>query len=190
MDLLFASGNKNKAREVRNLLNGHDVKTPSDFGIDNFEVEEDGETLRENAYKKAKALYDLTKTDVFADDTGLFVEALGGRPGVHAHRYAGLNPTDSDNRKKLLSELKGVDNRRAAFKTTIAYINKNGETFYFEGVLDGSIGLREVGENNFGYDSIFVPEGSQKSLAEISSDEKNKISHRSRAVEEFRKFLG
>lgn len=190
MELLFATGNKDKLKEVKEMLSNDSIKMPIDIGISNFEVVEDGNTLEENSYKKAIALYQLTGRAVFADDTGLFVKALDNRPGVHSHRYASANATYEDNRKKLLDELSNKDDRSAYFETVISYINLNGEVFRFTGRLDGYISEIEKGSGEFGYDKIFIPENSQKSLAEMTIEEKNQISHRARAMAKFKKFLG
>lgn len=190
MELLFATGNKDKLKEVKEMLSNDSIKMPIDIGISNFDVVEDGNTLEENSYKKASALYQLTGRAVFADDTGLFVKALDNRPGVHSHRYASANATYEDNRKKLLDELSNKDDRSAYFETVISYINLNGEVFRFTGRLDGYISEIEKGSGEFGYDKIFIPENSQKSLAEMTIEEKNQISHRARAMAKFKKFLG
>lgn len=189
MQLLFATGNKDKLKEVKKMLSNDSIKMPIDIGIKNFEVVEDGKTLEENSYKKAYELYKLTGRAVFADDTGLFVKALDNRPGVHSHRYASANATYEDNRKKLLDELSDKEDRSAYFETVISYIDSNGEVFYFTGRLDGYISEIEKGEEEFGYDKIFIPENSQQSLAELSIEEKNQISHRARAMEKFKEFL-
>lgn len=189
MELLFASGNKDKLIEVRKLLASEDIKMPQDLGITNFEVVEDGETLKDNAYKKAHALYKLTGKPVFSDDTGLFVKALDNRPGVYSHRYAGENCSYQDNRDKLLRELKDKDDRSASFKTVIAYIDENGHDSYFEGILEGSISEIEKGSGEFGYDKIFIPTNTDLSLAQMTTEEKNQISHRARAMQKFKEFL-
>lgn len=190
MELLFATGNKDKLKEVKEMLSNDSIKMPIDIGISNFDVVEDGNTLEENSYKKASALYQLTGRAVFADDTGLFVKALDNRPGVHSHRYASANATYEDNRKKLLDELSNKDDRSAYFETVISYINLKGEVFRFTGRLDGYISEIEKGSGEFGYDKIFITENSQKSLAEMTIEEKNQISHRARAMAKFKKFLG
>ena len=189
MQLLFATGNKDKLKEVKKMLANDSIKMPIDIGINDFDVVEDGKTLKENSYKKAYELYKLTGRSVFADDTGLFVKAIGNRPGVHSHRYASANATYEDNRKKLLDELSDKEDRSAYFETVISYIDSKGKVFYFTGRLDGYISEIEKGEGEFGYDKIFIPENSQKSLAELSIEEKNQISHRARAMEKFKEFL-
>ena len=156
MQLVFASNNLNKLEQVKLLLDNDKVLMPKDVGIDNFDVIEDGSTLKENAFKKAYALYKLTKSKVFSDDTGLFVNSLNNRPGIYAHRYAGEDATDKDNRNKLLSELKDKDNRDAYFLTVICFIDDDGKDYYFEGRLDGTIAEHELGDGGFGYDKIFM----------------------------------
>lgn len=190
MELLFATGNKDKLIEVKKMLSNDSIKMPIEIGISDFDVVEDGETLEENSYKKAYELYKLTSRAVFADDTGLFVKAIDNRPGVYSHRYASENATYEDNRKKLLDELSDKEDRSAYFKTVISYIDSKGEVYYFTGRLDGYISDIEKGDGDFGYDKIFIPEKTQKSLAQLTIEEKNQISHRARAMEKFKEFLG
>lgn len=189
MQLVFASNNINKLEQVKLLLENDKVVMPIDVGVQGFDVIEDGLTLKENAYKKAHELYKITKKKVFSDDTGLFVEALDGRPGIYAHRYAGEDATDKDNREKMLEELKDSDNRKAYFKTVICFIDDDGKDYYFEGKLDGEIARKELGEGGFGYDKIFYVEKYDKSLGQMEIDFKNQISHRGLAMKEFKKFL-
>lgn len=189
MQLVFASNNINKLEQVKLLLENDKVVMPIDVGVKGFDVIEDGLTLKENAYKKAHELYKVTKKKVFSDDTGLFVEALDGRPGIYAHRYAGEDATDKDNREKMLEELKDSDNRKAYFKTVICFIDDDGKDYYFEGKLDGEIARKELGEGGFGYDKIFYVEKYDKSLGQMEIDFKNQISHRGLAMKEFKKFL-
>lgn len=189
MQLVFASNNINKLEQVRLLLDNDKVLMPKDVGIEGFDVVEDGKTLKENAFKKANELYKLTKTKVFSDDTGLFVKALHNRPGIYAHRYAGEDATDKDNRDKLLSELKDKNNRDAYFLTVICFIDDDGKDYYFEGRLDGKISENELGDGGFGYDKLFYVEKYGKSLAQMEISFKNKISHRGLAMKEFKKYL-
>lgn len=189
MKLFFASNNVNKLEQVKLLLDNDQVLMPKDIGIDNFDVIEDGETLKDNAFKKANELYKLKKTKVFSDDTGLFVKSLDNRPGIYAHRYAGENATDKDNRDKLLAELSGKDNREAYFLTVICFIDDDGKAYYFEGKLNGTIAKNELGDGGFGYDKIFYVDKYDKSLAQMEINFKNKISHRGLAMKEFKKFL-
>ena len=189
MELLFATGNKDKLIEVKKMLANDSIKMPIEIGINDFDVVEDGKTLKENSYKKAYELYKLTGRAVFADDTGLFVKAIDNRPGVYSHRYASANATYEDNRKKLLEELFDKEDRSAYFETVISYIDSNGEVFHFKGRLDGYISDIEKGDGDFGYDKIFIPENTKQSLAELTIEEKNQISHRARAMEKFKEFL-
>ncbi|WP_296113608.1 RdgB/HAM1 family non-canonical purine NTP pyrophosphatase [uncultured Anaerococcus sp.] len=189
MKLVFASNNENKLKQVKLLLNHDKIYLPKDLGIENFDVIEDGNTLRENAFKKAHELYKLTKADVFSDDTGLFVKALDNRPGIYSHRYAGEDATDKDNRVKLLSELENFSNRDAYFETVVCFISKDGKAHYFKGKLDGKISLEEKGEGGFGYDKIFYVNKYGKTLAEMDIEFKNKISHRGLAIKKFKEFL-
>lgn len=189
MQLVFASNNLNKLEQVKLLLDNDKVLMPKDVGIDNFDVIEDGSTLKVNAFKKAYALYKLTKSKVFSDDTGLFVNSLNNRPGIYAHRYAGEDATDKDNRDKLLSELKDKDNRDAYFLTVICFIDDDGKDYYFEGRLDGTIAEHELGDGGFGYDKIFYVDKLGKSLGQMDVLFKNQISHRGLAMKKFKEFL-
>lgn len=189
MEIVFATGNKDKLKQVELMLKDIVLKSPKDFGYENFEVDEDKDTLEGNAYKKAMTFYNLTKIPTFSDDTGLFVEALDNRPGVFAHRYAGENATYKDNRVKLLDELSGKENRKAYFKTVICFVDKNSKAHYFEGRLNGVITEREIGPYDFGYDQIFKPDNSNLTLGQMKASEINKISHRSKAIKNFVNFL-
>lgn len=189
MQLVFASNNINKLEQVKLLLDNDRVLMPKDVGIEGFDVIEDGKTLKENAFKKANELYKLTKKKVFSDDTGLFVSALDNRPGIYAHRYAGENASDKDNRDKLLKELSDKDNRDAYFLTVICFIDEDGKDYYFEGRLDGKISETELGDGGFGYDKIFYVEKYEKSLGQMDINFKNQISHRGLAMKEFKNFL-
>lgn len=190
MKIVLATSNKDKVREIKEIL-GENIKiyTTKDYNIDNFEVEEDGETLKENAYKKAKTLYDILKVPTLADDTGLFVKSLDLRPGVYSHRYAGDNPTYKDNRDKLLEELKNCENRDAYFKTTVSFIDDKGKDYYFDGQINGEISKKEYGDKDFGYDQIFKVKELDKTFGQMTDEEKNLYSHRSLALEKFKKFL-
>lgn len=186
MTLLFATGNIDKLKQVELMIDN--LKSPKDFDLDDIDVVEDGKSLKENAYKKAKTYFDLAKVPTISDDTGLFVEALDNRPGIYAHRYAGEDASYKDNRDKLLSELKDKDNRDAYFKTLVCYIDENGKDYYFEGILEGTITKEEIGQYEFGYDQIFLPKGSDRTLGQMTEKEINQISHRSKAIESFVKF--
>lgn len=189
MELVFASNNINKLEQVKLLLDNDKVVMPKDIAIEDFDVVEDGLTLKANAFKKASELYKLTKRKVFSDDTGLFVKALDNRPGIYAHRYAGEDATDKDNRDKLLEELADKDCRDAYFLTVICFIDEDGKDYYFEGRLDGTIATKELGNGGFGYDKLFYVKKYDKSLAQMDINFKNQISHRGLAMKELKKFL-
>ena len=152
------------------------------------EIPEEQETLEGNALQKARYLHDRTGLDCFADDTGLEVEALGGAPGVHSARYATDGHDFAANNRLLLKNLQGVGNRRARFRTVIALI-LNGEEHLFEGVVEGRIIDHETGHEGFGFDPLFVPDGCERTFAEMSAAEKNAISHRGRAVRKLAEYL-
>jgi XTP/dITP diphosphohydrolase len=188
MQLVFATRNKNKVNEIRSVLT-NDIQLKTLDEISCFEeLAETGETLEENAVQKAKYVHDNYRVNCFADDTGLEVEALGGRPGVRSARYAGESANAQDNINLLLTELDGVENRAAKFKTVIALFI-NGEEFLFEGIIQGSIADLPRGENGFGYDPIFVPAGQQKTFAEMTFEEKNEMSHRTIAISGLAEFF-
>lgn len=179
--LVFATHNPNKKREVAQMLEGHyDVTDLNDLGLAE-EIPEHGTTLEENAEIKARFVYEKFGVNCFADDTGLEVEALQGAPGVHTARYAGETKDANANMNKLLLELKGHEKRAAQFRTAICLILE-GETYHFEGIVRGSIRRSRSGEEGFGYDPVFEPDGYDITFAEMHSEEKNRISHRGRAV--------
>lgn len=186
--IFFGTGNRKKIGEILQILG-------DTFEVKNFgdlaeipEVEETESTLQGNARLKAEAFFQLTGLPCFADDTGLEVEALNGAPGVYSARYAGPEGDAQRNMEKLLGALSGESNRKAAFRTVIAWYD-GSEIQYFEGKLAGEIIDTPRGTNGFGYDPIFVPEGYTQTLAELSADEKNKISHRGIAVRKFAAYL-
>lgn len=186
-ELYFASANQNKIKEVNALLPPSMVVRGIQ-GLVNGDLEETGETLQENALMKARAIYNLTGVPSFADDTGLEVESLNGEPGVFSARYAGPQRNDADNINKLLSELKGKPSRKARFRTVIAFVNGD-EQHLFEGIVNGRISEQLKGENGFGYDPVFVPDGGEQTFAEMSLTDKNAISHRGRAFRAFAAFM-
>lgn len=186
--LVFATNNAHKLEEVAAML-GERIELLSlrDIGC-HADIPETGKTLEENALIKARYVNEHFGTDCFADDTGLEVEALGGEPGVYSARYAGGEGHDAvANMKKLLTRLQGVDNRRARFRTVIALI-RNGQTYEFEGIVNGTIITEPHGDGGFGYDPVFVPDGYSQTFAELG-DVKNHISHRARAVQKLVDFL-
>lgn len=187
-ELVFATNNSHKLYEVQHLLgDSFKLLSLSDIGFSD-EIPEDYDTLELNASQKAWHIYNKYKIDCFADDTGLEVDALGGRPGVFSARYAGEDKDPQANMKKLLNELHGSTNRKARFRTVISLII-GGDEFRFEGIVDGQIILDGRGEKGFGYDPVFLPEGYSITFAEMDLDSKNKISHRSRAVNALVAFL-
>ncbi|NLJ44210.1 MAG: non-canonical purine NTP diphosphatase [Bacteroidales bacterium] len=188
MDLIFASNNKHKIKEINNILgNSFRLLSLSDVNIDE-DIAENETTLEGNALAKARYVHEATGMDVFADDTGLEVEALGGRPGVHSARFAGENKNSDANIDKLLLLLEGKSNRNARFRTVIALI-LNGTEYLFEGIVNGSIIDEKRGSQGFGYDPVFIPENRGLTFAEMDLDAKNRISHRARAFEKLRAFL-
>lgn len=188
MDLIFASNNKHKIKEINNILgNSFRLLSLSDVNIDE-DIAENETTLEGNALAKARYVHEATGMDVFADDTGLEVEALGGRPGVHSARFAGENKNSDANIDKLLLLLEGKSNRNARFRTVIALILK-GTEYLFEGIVNGSIIDEKRGSQGFGYDPVFIPENRGLTFAEMDLDAKNRISHRARAFEKLRAFL-
>lgn len=188
MKWVFASKNERKVSEIRAMLPDRIIlQSLNDIGWD-ADIEETGATLEANALIKAKAVFEATGMPCFADDSGLEVVALNGHPGVHSARYAGPEKSDFNNCEKLLSELKGVENRNAKFKTVIAYVDDQG-SHLFTGEVHGSILHEFRGNLGFGYDPLFVPNGWTKTFAEVTKEEKNSISHRAIAFQKFMDFL-
>jgi XTP/dITP diphosphohydrolase len=188
MELIFASNNKNKIREINHAL-GDSFKLLSltDINMED-DIPENELTLEGNALQKARHIFNVTGMNVFADDTGLEVEALDGRPGVHSARFAGIDKDSDANIEKLLKLLGNSDNRKARFRTVIALI-LNGREHIFEGIVTGTIISERRGRNGFGYDPVFVPEGNKHTFAEMDLNEKNMMSHRARAFEKLKSFL-
>lgn len=188
MKIVFATNNAHKLAEVRAVLgNGYELLTLSEVGITE-EIPETGTTLEENASLKARYVYERTGLDCFADDTGLEVEALNGAPGVHSARYATDGHDFKANNRKLLAELSGQSNRKARFRTVISLM-LSGREQQVEGIVEGRITEGESGAEGFGYDPLFIPEGHDRTFAEMTADEKNSMSHRGRAVEALRRLL-
>jgi len=192
-ELVLATRNPHKGAELVALLSdlGIRIRTLAEFP-DAPEVAEDGQTCEANAVKKAQAIMQHTGRTAVADDTGLEVDALGGRPGVHAARYAGPNATYEDNWRKLLRELEGVprERRRACFITVAAIARPSAKVEVVDGVLEGLIAEEPAGIQGFGYDPVFFVPEAGKTLAELTADEKNRISHRARALAKVRNMLG
>lgn len=197
MRLVFASNNAHKLAEVRAMMPAEvEVLSLSDIGFDS-EIEETGTTLEENSRIKAEAVYHwindqmvngqmVNVSGIFADDTGLEIDALGGKPGVYTARWAG---EPAANRKKALSELAGKTDRGAQFRTVITLIKMNGERLAVSGIVRGRIAEEEYGEGGFGYDPVFIPDGYDKTFGELPAEIKNGISHRGRAIAALVKLL-
>ncbi|MBS1518242.1 MAG: RdgB/HAM1 family non-canonical purine NTP pyrophosphatase [Bacteroidetes bacterium] len=191
--LLVASGNDNKVMEIRSVLSEtgmEKILSLKDFGI-SLEVEENGITLEENAVIKAKAVFKLMGIPVISDDTGLFVDALKGEPGVYSARYAGPEGSYQDNCDLLLSNMKHADDKspNAYFKCVICLMESAEDLKLFEGICTGRISEIPRGKNGFGYDPVFIPSGYDKTFAELEYDEKNKISHRGIALMKLKDYL-
>ncbi|MBF0440292.1 MAG: RdgB/HAM1 family non-canonical purine NTP pyrophosphatase [Oligoflexales bacterium] len=184
--LYLASNNRHKLTELKSIISsGHwDIRLCSELS-ERISWEETGATFEENARIKALAVKKYTNHAVLADDSGLCVHYLGQAPGVHSSRYSGEGATDEINRKKLLEALKDIplENRSAEFICCLVFIDENGKESVFKGTCKGKIIDREKGSNGFGYDPLFLIEGSRKTMAELSSDEKNSLSHRRRALD-------
>jgi XTP/dITP diphosphohydrolase len=188
MELIFATNNKHKIREISDLLdNRFKVLGLADVSITD-DIPEDADNLADNALYKARYVHERTGMNVFADDTGLEVNALNGAPGVHSARYAGADKNPDNNIIKLLKQLEGTTNRKARFRTVIALIFDNRE-YLFEGKVEGEIIQNRKGTGGFGYDPVFMPKGYDKTFAEIPLSEKNKISHRAQAMKKLLAFL-
>jgi XTP/dITP diphosphohydrolase len=188
-EIVIATQNEGKIREIGDLLSDIPIRLIPALNIPDVPaVIESERSLQGNAIKKAQALFEFTGIPSLADDTGLEVDSLDGRPGVLSARYAGDDATDADNRALLLHELEGIANRRARFSTVAAFVDHLG-IYLFEGTCEGTIRLSESGSEGFGYDAVFIPQGFDASFAEMSVSAKNKISHRGKALAKFRAFM-
>jgi XTP/dITP diphosphohydrolase len=185
--ILFATNNINKLKEIRSSVQKYKIVSLKDLNI-NEEIPETGNTLKANAFQKARYVYEKTGLNCFADDTGLEIDYLNGRPGVYSARYAGEKCSSENNMKKVLVELTNSSNRNAVFKTVIALII-DGNKYFFEGKVKGVILKEKSGIDGFGYDPIFKPNGFNQSFAEMSITQKNEISHRGIAVRKLIDFL-
>lgn len=187
--LTMASNNAHKLEEISQKLaySGIEILGLKESGI-TAELPETGDTLEYNAWEKANEVYSMFGKNCISDDTGLEVDALGGQPGVYSARYAGENASYEDNVTKLLTEMNGKQNRKAKFRTVICLL-LDGIENRFEGIIHGQIAEKPSGKGGFGYDSVFIPDGYDKTFAEMTTDEKNKISHRAIAVEKLVRFL-
>jgi XTP/dITP diphosphohydrolase len=186
--LLFATNNSHKLREVSEIIgNELEIIGLSDIGF-NGDIPETEETLEGNARQKAQFIFGKTKMNCFADDTGLEIDALDGRPGVYSARYAGEECSFTDNINKVLEELAGIENRKAKFRCIICLI-LDGEEYLFEGRIDGVITKARKGDTGFGYDPVFIPNGYQQTFAEMPPYLKNGVSHRGRAMVKMMTFV-
>ena len=191
MKIILATHNRDKEKELQKSLKGLNIEICSLFDFPEIgDIEETGTTLLENSLLKARTVFNITGIPAIADDTGLEVSFLNGAPGVYSARYAGDNVSYQENVTKLLNELDGVpsDKRLARFRTVVTYIDKN-EELWAEGYIDGVISETIIGDSGFGYDPVFFVPHIGKTFAELSSDEKNKISHRGIALQKLRKIL-
>lgn len=188
MKLIFATNNSNKVNEIRSALNDSlHIISLKEAGIDK-DIPEPHDTLEANASEKSNVIYEMTGENCFSEDTGLEVAALNGAPGVISARYAGENAGYDDNVKKLLKEMRDEENRKARFRTVISLIC-NGEETKFEGICEGRITEIAKGDNGFGYDPVFIPDGSDKTFAEMTMEEKKEFSHRNKAVQKLVLYL-
>jgi XTP/dITP diphosphohydrolase len=188
MELVFASNNEHKIKEIRSILgNSFTLLSLSDLNITE-DIPENEQTLEGNALSKVRYIHNSTGVNVFADDTGLEIDALDGLPGVHSARFAGEKKDSSANIEKVLKMLGTTKNRKARFRTVIALILEKNE-YLFEGVVSGNIISKKRGAEGFGYDPVFIPDGKNQTFAEMDLSEKNKISHRARAFEKLREFM-
>ena len=188
MKLIFATNNQNKIAEIKAALTqGLEIVTLNEAGI-NIEIDEPFDTLEENAREKATVIFGITKQNCFSEDTGLEVIALNGKPGVKSARYAGDEADNKKNIALLLKNMEGIDERNAQFKTVICLLLNNKE-YLFTGICTGKINSKETGSMGFGYDAVFTPDGADKTFAEMSMDEKNKYSHRKKALQKLINFL-
>jgi len=188
MKLIFATNNQHKVDEIRSALPSHfNVITLREAGID-IDIPEPYPTLQENAATKARTIHEMTRTNCFSEDTGLEVSALGGEPGVHSARYAGDEKLPAKNVSKLLENLKEKKDRTACFRTVICLIWE-GKELFFEGRCEGKITASPRGDKGFGYDPVFIPDGSDHTFAEMDMNEKNRFSHRKKAADMLVTFL-
>jgi XTP/dITP diphosphohydrolase len=186
--IIFATNNEHKVSEIRSFLHEDwNIITLKEAGIF-MDIPEPHFTLEENAREKSLTIFQLTGQDCFSEDTGLETDALNGAPGVFSARYAGEPSSSEANIEKLLNALKGIDNRKARFRTVIS-IYLGGQEFQFEGICNGTIAHEKMGGSGFGYDPIFIPDGAYTSFANMTSAEKNSYSHRKKAMEKLIQFL-
>ena len=186
--IIFATNNKHKLEEVQQILaNNFEVLGLKEIGFEG-DILETGKTLEENASIKSKFVFEKFGMNCFSDDTGLEIEALEGGPGVYSARYAGEEANAEKNIAKVLNELRGKQNRKARFRTVVSLI-LDGKEHFFEGIVNGQIIDEKRGGDGFGYDPVFMPDGYELTFAEMPAEQKNKISHRSRAINKLARFL-
>ena len=190
MDIIVATNNQGKVKEIKNILAPHNVMSQMEIGV-NIDVEETGDTFVDNAFLKARAIKPYTQCAIIADDSGLMVDYLNGDPGVYTARYAGENTTPMQGIEKLLKNLEGVpyEGRAAKFVSVIALILPDGREYSFEGECSGYITNILKGENGFGFDPVFYYPPLDKTFAELTDDEKNRVSHRSAAISKLAEFI-
>lgn len=188
MKIVFATNNQHKIDEIRSALPEHfSIVTLKEAGIE-IGIPEPHDSLHDNAAEKARTIYSMTNTNCFSEDTGLEVFSINNEPGVHSARYAGEEKDFTKNIDKLLSKLRDSSNRKARFRTVICLI-LNGKEYFFEGICEGEIITEPKGEGGFGYDSVFIAEGADKTFAEMTMADKNKFSHRKKALDKLVTFL-
>lgn len=188
MDIIVATKNKGKIKEIKKILGDHKVISQGEAGID-IDVEENGSTFAENAMIKAEAIASQVDCAVIADDSGIEVDALNGAPGIYSARYCGENATDEDRVNKLLEEIKDAPERSAQFTCALALILPDGERHIFNGVVRGTLAFEPEGANGFGYDPIFIPDGYDTTFGVLDSAIKDEISHRARALRALADFI-
>ena len=188
MKIVFATNNQHKIDEIRSALPEHfSIVTLKEAGIE-IDIPEPHDSLHDNAAEKARTIYSMTNTNCFSEDTGLEVFSINNEPGVHSARYAGEEKDFTKNIDKLLSKLRDSSNRKARFRTVICLI-LNGKEYFFEGICEGEIITEPKGEGGFGYDSVFIAGGADKTFAEMTMADKNKFSHRKKALDKLVTFL-
>lgn len=192
MKILIATNNRHKVNEIKDILknDSFELFTLMDMKIE-IEVKEDKDTLEGNALKKAKEIFEVARIPTISDDTGLYVDALNGEPGVFSSRYAGENASYDDNCKKLLKAMKDIpeEKRSAYFRTVVCFYEDEDSFHFFEGICKGKIITKKYGKKGFGYDPIFIPKGFDRTYAEMSEEEKNSISHRGKAFKKAGEFI-
>lgn len=192
-EIIIATKNRGKAAEFKTFFSGYGIETKSllDFDEEMKDIEETGETFEENAALKAEQIRDLLSVPVLADDSGLIIDALNGRPGIFSARYAGEPKSDQANIEKVLTELQSIpgEKRTARFICVLAIAVPGKDTIFKTGYCEGNIGFRVKGSNGFGYDPIFIPEGYTQTMAQLPANEKNKISHRKNAIIQLEEWM-